>query len=702
MSRHAINALLTAGLLLLLTGSAVAQEADESRNTERGDQMIASYFEHQTARLEEASLANVKTLEDWEKQKTVMHGQLLDMLGLNPLPTKTKLKPVVTGITEHEEFTVEQVQFQSRPGLYVTGNLYIPRNRPGPLPAILYVCGHGRVKIDGVSYGNKVHYQHHGGWFARNGYVCLTIDTLQLGEIEGIHHGTYREDMWWWVNRGYTPAGVEAWNCVRSLDYLQSRPEVDGQRLGVSGRSGGGAYSWWIAAIDERVKVAVPVAGITDLRNHVVDGCVEGHCDCMYMLNTFQWDYAQVAALVAPRPLLISNTDRDGIFPVDGVFRIYQKVRKIYELYDAGDKLALHVTAGPHKDTQELRVHAFRWFNFHLQEGKTDLLETTAVKFFEPPQLKVFDQAPADQRNTTIHETFVPLAAPAAVPSSPSDWKQTSRSWMQELQTTCFGGWPATPKPIELQQATEEEVDNVTLRVFEFDSQEGIRLPLIMTHRKALKRPSHWVVQVLDEEQWNALLATYGHQFVSLAKLATADLPDENSEGWLAEQKRLQQSDSVTIYFPPRGIGPTAWDPAEFKQNQHQRRFYLLGQTLDGMRTWDVRRAIQAVRTDKVYERTPMSLESHGSMAGITLYASLFEENISRLTLHQLPTSHRQGPYFLNVRRILDIPQAVAMAAKGSQLILHSSSPDDWKFATQTVKQLGWDASQILFPTADK
>ena len=109
------------------------------------------------------------------------------------------------------------------------------------------------------------------------------------------------------VRRGYTPAGVEAWNCIRALDYLQSRKEVDGERIGVTGRSGGGAYSWWIAAIDERIKAAVPVAGITDLENHVVDGCVEGHCDCMYMVNTYRWDYAQVAALVAPRPLLLDQ-----------------------------------------------------------------------------------------------------------------------------------------------------------------------------------------------------------------------------------------------------------------------------------------------------------------------------------------------------------------------------------------------------------
>jgi len=162
----------------------------------------------------------------------------------------------------------------------------------------------------------------HPAWFARHGYVCMVIDTLQLGEIEGIHHGTYRYKMWWWNSRGYTPAGVEAWNCIRALDYIQTRKEVDSSRFGVTGRSGGGAYSWWISALDDRIKAAIPVAGITDLQNHVVDGYVEGLCDCMCIVNTFGWDYPLVAAMVAPRPLLTSNSDKDNIFPLKGVIRM--------------------------------------------------------------------------------------------------------------------------------------------------------------------------------------------------------------------------------------------------------------------------------------------------------------------------------------------------------------------------------------------
>ena len=150
---------------------------------------------------------------------------------------------------------MEKLHFQSRPHLYVTGNLYLPKDaKPGAkLPAVLYVCGHSGRGRD----GNKTAFQHHGMWFATHGYVCLIIDSLQLGEIAGIHHGTYRYNRWWWQARGYAPSAVECWNGMRALDYLQSRPEVDPDRLAVTGISGGGAASFWIAAADERVKVAV-------------------------------------------------------------------------------------------------------------------------------------------------------------------------------------------------------------------------------------------------------------------------------------------------------------------------------------------------------------------------------------------------------------------------------------------------------------
>ncbi|MBP90487.1 MAG: acetylxylan esterase [Planctomycetaceae bacterium] len=661
--------------------------------------MIAKYFQRETERLRDNCLADVATAENWQQQRARYRGELLEMLGLDPMPGATDLKPVVTGKADHKEFTVENIHFQSRPGLYVTGNLYVPKNVEGKLPAILYVCGHGRVKKDGVSYGNKVHYQHHGGWFARNGYVCLTIDTLQLGEIEGIHHGTYSHDRWWWLNRGYTSAGVEAWNCVRALDYLETRPEVDAKRFGVTGRSGGGAYSWWIAAIDERIKCAIPVAGITDLENHVVDGCVEGHCDCMYMVNTYQWDYAKVAALVSPRPLLISNTDTDRIFPLDGVVRTFETVRRIYELQGAADKVALNITAGGHKDTQELRVHAFRWFNQHLK-GEDSLIEKTSVKFFEPEQLKVFEELPADETNTSIDESFVGTTTPV-LPESDSEWEKTRESWRGILREKVFGSWPEEQGGVPFKEVFSVTHDDVELRAIDFTSQEAIELRLYIAQRKGLEKADLVVLNVLDEQGWQDFLATMRPGFEK--QLSDEALPPADKEAFQSLQRMFKASAWAMAYVAPRGIGPTAWDQSKKKQTQHQRRFYLLGQSLDGMRVWDVRRAAQALRSQPGFADVPLWLQSERQMAGVTLYASLFEPEITRLDLHSLPTSHREGPFFLNVTRFFDMPQAVAMAAERSRVALYSSDADAWSYSQQVAKLLKFEAKQLQIrkPVAD-
>jgi hypothetical protein len=285
---------LPALLLLAVATSLPAAGPPRPSPTAYGDRMLRDYFRRQVKQIAAADLADVRTREDWEKKRPEMRRQFLDMLGLDPPPKRTPLKATITGTVRTPDFTVEKLHFQSIPGLYVTANLYLPRKAKLPAPAVLYLCGHSPVVIDKVPYGNKVAYQRHGAWFAANGYVCLVLDTLQLGEVPGLHHGTHHLGMWWWQSLGYTPAGVECWNAIRALDYLESRKEVDAKRIGVTGRSGGGAGSWWVAAADDRVKCAVPVAGIGDLWAHVCegvaprfrDGVISGHCDCMYFVNT--------------------------------------------------------------------------------------------------------------------------------------------------------------------------------------------------------------------------------------------------------------------------------------------------------------------------------------------------------------------------------------------------------------------------------
>lgn len=674
--------------------SALAREAAKPKiDTSRGDKMLAAYFAAETEKLTNApGLAQRRTKDEWQQQEPEARRQLREMLGLDPLPERTDLKPVITGKVEHEDFTVEKLHFQSRPGLYVTGNLYVPKKIDKPLPAILYVCGHGQVKKDGIAYGAKAHYQHHGGWFARNGYVCLTIDTLQLGEIEGIHHGTHRYGMWWWLNRGYTPAGVEAWNCIRALDYLETRKEVDASKMGVTGRSGGGAYSWWIAALDERIKVAVPTAGITDLQNHVVDGVVEGHCDCMFMVNTYRWDYPQVAALVAPRHLLIANTDRDGIFPLDGVYRTFTQVRPLYATLGVQDNVGLNITFGGHLDTQDLQVHAFRWFNKHLR-GIDVQIDKTVEKFFTPEQLKVFAELPADQKNTTIHETFVPAAPEFAVPKTKEEWTSLQKDFREFLSSRSFRAWPKDHVPSEVKRVTTVDQDGIRLTVSEFTTQEHVRLQLWMLHSADL-RPSDAkinVLNVLDDQAWVEFQSLLRPAFAKEFELPPALEADE--ENWKATKGMLTKQPWVMSYFAPRGVGPTAFDQSEKKQIQHRRRFYLLGQTLDGMQTFDICAAVELCR---LQDGPALWLQSQRTMGGNALYAAAMKSGVTRIDLYDLPKTHREGPIYLNVQRKLDMPQAVALAAENTQVVIYQDSTG-FEWPQQLAENLKWDKKQLQF-----
>ena len=232
--------------------------------------------------------------------------------------------------------------------LYVTGNLYRPANPPPGerLPAVLYVCGH----LNQGRAGNKTAYQSHGIWFARHGYVCLVLDSLELGEIAATHHGTYREGRWWWHSRGYTPAGVECLNGIRGIDYLPlqagRRSAADRRHRHQRRRRG--------HVLDRRgrrrVSVAVPVSGMADLASYVSNRVINGHCDCMFFYNTFQWPWTRIAAMVAPRPLLVANSDQDRIFPMDANDRVINRLKRVYSLLRrqrSGRLLAEHGRAMP-------------------------------------------------------------------------------------------------------------------------------------------------------------------------------------------------------------------------------------------------------------------------------------------------------------------------------------------------------------------
>jgi dienelactone hydrolase len=616
----------------------VAQVYGEPDRGAPGDPMIQEYLRQATGEIERDFLANCRTAEEWNQARERHRREYFHMLGLWPMPERTPLNATITRTLDRGDYSVDLLHYQSRPGLYVTGNLYRPARVPAGerLPAILYVCGHSPHGQD----GNKTQFQSHGIWFARHGYVCLIVDTLEMGEITCTHHGTYREGRWWWLSRGYTPAGVECWNGVRGLDYLAARADVDPERLGVTGISGGGAATTWIAAGDERVKAAAPVSGWSDLTAHVPNRVVNGHCDCMFHYNTYQWSFARVLGMIAPRPLFFVNSDADPIFPMDGNERMINRLERLYSLFGAGDRVDSLVSVGGHDYRRDIREGVFRFMNIHLkndprpiQDSEVDLVTHSPKEFhpIPPEQLRVFPTGgdfPKDAINGRIDYEFVPMAK-AGMPADSSfqAWKEERIARLKEFT---FHHFP-DPIPAGEVKAEEKGVDGII----------GLRTePGITVRLQAVVRPE----------------ASPRRVFLLVAEAGLGRTPPS----WLSG--RFERTDAV-YFLEPRGVGETRWttkNPPNYVERSH----YLLGRTVDGGRVWDIAAAAGYLRGAHPGAQQ-LVVAGEGGAAALAVYGALLSSRIDALILKQPPASHMENaaPALLNVLRVCDLPEAIGMLA---------------------------------------
>lgn len=655
------------GLVLAALGAAqpvAGQEYGPPDRGQPGDPMIQQYLAQQAAALESSWLTEVKSREDWEKLRPRWKEEYFYMLGLWPLPEKTPLRATVTGTLSGQGYVVEKLHYQSRPRLYVTANLYRPATVPAGqrLPAVLYVCGHSNQGRD----GNKTAYQAHGIWFARHGYVCMVLDSLQLGEIGAIHHGTYRENRWWWHSRGYTPAGVECLNGMRGIDYLQSRPDVDPQRIAVTGISGGGAATFWIAAADERAKVAVPVSGMADLQSYVSNRVINGHCDCMFLYNTFQWPWTRIAALIAPRPLLFTNSDQDRIFPMDANDRVINRLERVYSLFGASDLVDAFVSIGDHAYRKDIRQAAFRFINLYLKndpaivtDSEVDLVEGSGAKRkypIPPERLRVFprdEDLPKDELNTTIDRHFVPMAEPKIADFQP--WK---RQLQAELRRVSFRALPENvpaARPADPQGRRLETEPGITIAL------EPCRTPG--------DKPGRILLVVRHSEDKSAALDGV-----------------------------VQSAGPQTAVYQcwPRGTGSTRWtrkNPPNYVERSH----VLLGQTVDTGRVRDIVATARYLR--QRYGDAPLELAGEGAGAVLAAYAALWEPEVGALTLYRPMLTHMEpdAPQFLNVLRVCDIPDVLGMLAP-RRLTIEGLSAEVPGRTAEAYRRAGADQQLVIRP----
>ena len=284
----------------------------------------------------------------WENRAQLIRENILSGLELNPMPAKGDLKPIVHSKKIMDGYTVENVAFESMPGLWVTGNLYRPLESTGKVPGIVSPHGHWS---DPADYGRfREDMQKRCAAMARMGAVVFAYDMLGYGDADQCDH------------KHPKAVKIQTWNSIRAVDFLLSLEEVDPDRLAVTGASGGGTQTFILTAIDDRIDVSAPVVMVSA---HFFGGCVCESGMPIHIGPHIQTNNVEIAALAAPRPMIVVSDGGDWTKNVPEVEFPY--IQKIYNVYNATDKVEYaHFPEEGHDYGFSKRKPVYAFFADHL------------------------------------------------------------------------------------------------------------------------------------------------------------------------------------------------------------------------------------------------------------------------------------------------------------------------------------------------
>lgn len=286
-------------------------------------------------------------------------------------PSDTPLNPRITGSLRGEGYTMEKVIFESRPRHYVTTNLYLPDNRAEKTPAVLFLCGH--------SHNGKAadRYQAVCQMLARAGLIALAMDPVGQGERLSYNDPATGKPRVRPATGDHDYAGIPSvlmgdtigrymlHDAMRALDYLATRPEVDADRLGVTGNSGGGTQTCMLMAADPRVQAAAPGTFVMNRESYLHTGQAQDAEQIWPGFTAAGFDHEDLLLAMAPKPLAVLAVQFD-FFPIEGARRSVERVRRFWEMHGCEARLELCEDSSVHGYTTPLARHSARFFAQHL------------------------------------------------------------------------------------------------------------------------------------------------------------------------------------------------------------------------------------------------------------------------------------------------------------------------------------------------
>lgn len=608
----------------------------------------------------------------FERQKTVV-AELWKMLG-GPLD-RTPLNPRVIGTVERQGYRIERLTFESRPRLFVTANLYVPSGT-GRRPAILGPLGHS---TNGKAWPS---YQRLFSNLARKGYVVLAYDPFGQGErIEypgsrpgqsALGGGTSEHE---YAGRRLILLGANfglfrAWDGIRGIDYLLTRAEVDPDRIGCCGQSGGGTLTQFLAALDTRIRVAVVSMGNTenlaqadveppgsadDAEQNIVPALARGI------------DRADLLYAFAPKPLLMGITLHDAGHTyspeyVSSSLDLLDEYKRAYGLLGAGDRVSLQATTVSHGYVYEMRRATYAWFNRWFEMKNVDDDETSQAVELET----TLYVTPSGFVTTSFGgETALSLTRQMAdeihTPSSLSADEVRSRI------RTVLGVDESRSAPVTSRVLATIKKPGYLAEQFEFTSDREIRTPgwLLTPDNAGPSTPT--LLYVADAAAWS-----------SVAEDAFADRLCAKG-GCRVAVIDVRGRGECALGYPPRG---RFYFPGRIPDEAYLTWFTLmLGRPLLGGQIYDALRALDYLRS-RPDVGASLSLVGDGSHGVIALYAAALDARVRGVALRQTITDYRSlataerytqpfGIYAFGVLREFDLPDVARAAGPRPVLLLN-------------------------------
>ena len=349
------------------------------------------------------------SLEEWLGRAAELRTHIMVSNGLWPLPEKTPLNPILSDPLTRDGYSVQNIVLETMPGFFLTANIYRPLQGESPFPAVL--SPHGHWEDGRLEDGPRASVPGRGISFARQGYVAFLYSMVGYNETKDLLPHRFedeREQLW-----GFGPMGLQLWNSLRALDYLTSLPEVDPERIGMTGASGGATQTFLLTAVDSRIKVTAPVNMISA---HFQGGCI---CENAPLLRLDATNL-EIGALTAPRPLLMVSTSGDWTTDTPRVE--FPAMRNIYALFNAEGRVANSHHDYAHNYNKDSREAVYAWFGRWLQ-GRTDPPREDAFEIGE--QTRLTSHLP--RRPLTRNELFASFRERAIgqlEDSRPRNWTQ--------------------------------------------------------------------------------------------------------------------------------------------------------------------------------------------------------------------------------------------------------------------------------------